>query len=234
MFRFKQFNVDQTGCAMKINTDGVLLGSTATANNPLNILDIGTGTGVIAMMLAQRFPTAQIDAVEIDESAANTAIQNFANSPFNSRLKVYASGFEEYFNQHQNPKYDLIISNPPFYINSLQSPGEKINLAKHAPQGFFELMIEKAAAHLSSNGSLWLILPTDTANLVKSIAQQQNLHLQKITAIRSFINDTLHREILSFGMHEKSPIIDELVIYDEPKVYTSAYRALLKDFLTIF
>ena len=219
---------------MKINTDGVLLGAMTTTNNPLNILDIGTGTGVIAMMLAQRFPIAQVDAVEIDESAANTATQNFANSPFNNRLKLHATGFEEYFDQHQNPKYDLIVSNPPFYINSLQSPGEKINLAKHAPQGFFELMIEKAAAQLSSNGSLWLILPTDTADLVKSIAQQQNLYLQKIITIRSFSNDAPHREILSFGMSETPFITDDITIYEGHKIYNSKYQELLKDFLTIF
>lgn len=89
MFQFKQFSVDQTGCAMKINTDGVLLGALAAADNPANILDIGTGTGVIALMLAQKFVNAKVDAVEIDEAAAQTAAGNFKNSPFADRMTLY-------------------------------------------------------------------------------------------------------------------------------------------------
>src|SRR3978361_1442419 len=97
MFQFKQFSVDQSGCAMKINTDGVLLGALADANNPETILDIGTGTGVIALMLAQRFTTAQIDAVEVDEVAAETPNKNFNGSPFAGRLQVHPTAFEQFF-----------------------------------------------------------------------------------------------------------------------------------------
>ncbi|MEO3407911.1 methyltransferase [Mucilaginibacter sp. CAU 1740] len=234
MFRFKQFSVDQTGCAMKINTDGVLLGATATTNNPLSILDIGAGTGVIALMLAQRFAGAGIDAVEIDKGAATTATENFKNSPFVDRLKIFPIGFEAYFNQYPEKKYDLIVSNPPFYINSLQSPGEKLNLAKHAPKGFFELMVTEVSKRLKDGGSFWLILPVDTAGLVKAIAGQHDLHLQRIITIRSFSTDVPHREILSFGMQETPVIADELTIYDGHKVYNTKYQKLLKDFLTIF
>src|SRR6187402_1935311 len=115
MFQFKQFTVDQSGCAMKINTDGVLLGALTEANNPQRILDIGTGTGVIALMLAQRFPGAKTDAVEIDEAAAVTAGRNFKASKFTKKLQGYHLGFEEYFRQNPDQKYDLIVSNPPFY-----------------------------------------------------------------------------------------------------------------------
>src|SRR5437879_3258817 len=113
MFRFKQFNVDQSGCAMKINTDGVLLGALAEADQPENILDIGTGTGVIALMTAQRFENARIDAVEIDQSAAETARRNFSNSPFAERMNLYSMGFEQFFESNPDKKYDLIVSNPP-------------------------------------------------------------------------------------------------------------------------
>src|SRR3569832_358514 len=119
-FHFKQFNVDQTGCAMKINTDGVLLGALADANSPKTILDIGTGTGVIALMLAQRFTRAKIDAVEIDEQATETAVRNFADSPLAERLTVYPFGFVDFFDKYPGRRYDLIVSNPPFYINSLK------------------------------------------------------------------------------------------------------------------
>lgn len=234
MFRFKQFNVDQTGCAMKINTDGVLLGAMAGEGNPLNILDIGTGTGVIALMLAQRFTNAKIDAVEIDEQAASTAKTNFSNSSFESRLTLHANGFERFFEDYPEKRYDLIVSNPPFYINSLQSPGVKTNLAKHAVDGFFEKLISVIAPQLTGQGICWLILPVDTSTLVKNLALQSGLYLQKTISIHSFKNDAAHREILAFGKDNKQTITDKFVIYNEPKVYTETYREVLKDFLTIF
>lgn len=234
MFRFKQFSVDQTCCAMKINTDGVLLGAIAGEGEPLSILDIGTGTGVIALMLAQRFTNAKIDAVEIDEQAAATAKNNFSNSPFENRLTLYANGFEQFFEDHPKKRYDLILSNPPFYINSLQSPGVKINLAKHAADGFFEKLISIIATQLTERGLCWLILPVDTSVFVKSLALQHNLHPQKIITVHSFKDDIAHREILAFGKSDAQTTTDKFVIYSDLKVYTATYREVLKDFLTIF
>ncbi|UOE47261.1 methyltransferase [Mucilaginibacter sp. SMC90] len=234
MFRFKQFSVDQTGCAMKINTDGVLLGAMAGEDTPSNILDIGAGTGVIAMMLAQRFANAEIDAVEIDEQAAATAKSNFDNSPFQSRLTLYANGFEQFFEGHPDKTYDLIVSNPPFYINSLQSPGVKINLAKHAADGFFERLISIIAIQLEEQGIGWLILPVDTSELVKDLIKQHGLYLKEIITIHSFKEDAAHREILAFGKSDEPLTADKFIIYSEPKVYTEMYRELLKDFLIIF
>lgn len=219
---------------MKINTDGVLLGALADEENPLSILDIGTGTGVIALMLAQRFINAQIDAVEIDESAAKTATANFENSPFADRLALYSSGFEAFFEAHPDKKYDLIVSNPPFYINSLKSPGAKKTLAKHADDGFFDQLIQDVAAHLNANGVFWLILPPETATLVKQQAIKCGLYLQKITTLHSFKTDEPHREILAWSFTEQQIVEERLVIYDEPKVYSKQYQAALKEFLTIF
>jgi tRNA1Val (adenine37-N6)-methyltransferase len=234
MFHFKQFSVDQSGCAMKINTDGVLLGALTTATDPLTILDIGTGTGVIALMLAQRFANAHLDAVEIDESAATTATANFKNAPFTDRLTLYASGFEDFFLAHTDKKYDLIVSNPPFYINSLQSPGAKKTLAKHADETFFEKLIQGISAHLNKYGVCWLILPPETALLVKQSALQYGLHLQKTIALHSFKNDAHHRELLSLSFTAQQTTTEQFVIYDEPKVYSTEYQEALKEFLTIF
>ncbi|MDN3547366.1 tRNA1(Val) (adenine(37)-N6)-methyltransferase [Mucilaginibacter aquaedulcis] len=234
LFRFKQFSVDQTGCAMKINTDGVLLGALADFNQPQSVLDIGTGTGVITLMLAQRFPMAQIDAVEIDEGAAATAEGNFENSPFYERLTLHASGFEEFFATHPEKSYDVIVSNPPFYINSLLSPGSQKNLAKHAGDGFFKGMMNKVSKHLTPNGACWLILPVDTAMLVKSLALSFGLYVQKIIKIRSFDHDEPHREILVFVLDASLITEETLVIYDGPKVYTQQYQELLRNFLIIF
>ncbi|WP_214070362.1 methyltransferase [Mucilaginibacter sp. dw_454] len=234
MFRFKQFNVDQTGCAMKINTDGALLGALAKAYQPKTILDIGTGTGVIALMLAQRFSDAQIDAVEIDELAAETAQRNFNNSPFADRLSLYTDDFEAFLEDHPQKKYDLIVSNPPFYINSLESPGEKKSLAKHADADFFDRLIKSAGGHLSDDGAFWLILPLQTAELVKVIGASIGLKLQKQIRIFSYPDSEAHRKILVLSFAEIKEKDDQFIIYDAPKVYSQQYQLLLTPFFTIF
>ncbi len=234
MFHFKQFSIDQTGCAMKINTDGVLLGALAAADEPEHILDIGTGTGVIALMLAQRFANTIVDAVEIDKAASHTARINFQNSKFNNRLALYAHSFESYFSNHAQKRYDLIVSNPPFYINSLESPEANKNTAKHSDADFFENLVKAVSEHLTNAGAFWLILSIDTAELVKSIAQQNKLYLQKVITIKSYPDSNPHREILVFSLNETKATDEEFVIYKEEKVYSNHYQNTLRDFFTIF
>ena len=234
IFKFKQFDVDQSGCAMKINTDGVLLGAFADADHPKTILDIGTGTGVIALMLAQRFTDAKVDAVEIDQSAAETAGRNFQNSSFADRLTIYPSGFSEFFDQYPDRKYDLIVSNPPFYINSLKSPELKRELAKHADRNFFSDLISYASKHLTSDGVICLILPLDTVSLVKGIALKNGLFIWKSIAVFSYRDSKPHREVMILSSDANQSTNDRFVIYESPKVYTEQYREILKDFFTIF
>jgi tRNA1Val (adenine37-N6)-methyltransferase len=234
IFKFKQFDVDQTGCAMKINTDGVLLGALANLEAPETILDIGTGTGVIALMLAQRFSNAKIDAVEIDESAANTARKNFANSPFANRLNIYPTSFEDFFDQHPDKKYDLIVSNPPFYINSLKSPQKGREIAKHANMGFFEKLIEDAAAHLGQKGTCCLIFPTDTAELLLKIGVEHRLFLAKSTIIRSYSDSEPHRMILSFSSKQIEVSETDFTIYKAVNVYSEEYTKLLQPYFITF
>ena len=234
MFRFKQFSVDQSGCAMKINTDGVLLGAMANGLMPETILDIGTGTGVIALMMAQRFPHASIDAVELDTPAAETAGKNFSRSAFSRRLTLYPVSFEAYFTIHPDRVYDLIISNPPFYINSLQANGYQKNIAKHADGSFFEQLIKTVAQHLTPTGQCWLVLPEPTAALVKLLAQQYHLRKIHTVYIHSFTHSNAHRQIVVLSPTETKIVDRRFVIYDEPKVYSSQYQECLKDFFTIF
>ncbi len=234
IFQFKQFAVDQTGCAMKINTDGVLLGALAEATNSQNVLDIGTGTGVIALMLAQRFSSAQIDAVEIDEPASLTATKNFQNSPFADRLELFHQDFEKYFEEHPEKKYDLIVSNPPFHINSLESPKANKTVAKHTDKDFFGTLIIGVSKYLTQDGLCWLILPLQAAELIKELAITNNLFLQKVITVHSFEADKPHREILVLGTNNIKLNDSKFVIYKEPKVYTEMYIAALKDFFTIF
>ncbi|RKR82357.1 tRNA1Val (adenine37-N6)-methyltransferase [Mucilaginibacter gracilis] len=234
LFKFKQFEVEQSGCAMKINTDGVLLGCLAGTGQPQTILDIGTGTGVIAMMMAQRFPDAIIDAVEIDTSAAQTAQKNFKGSVFANRLNVYPVGFEEYFTTYPQSKYNVIVSNPPFYINSLEAAATKTNLAKHTDGFFFETLIKVVSTHLTSNGLCWLVLPISTAVLVKQLCLQNGLFVQQVIAIQSFAHSEPHRQIIAFGLTETEIVQQQFVIYDAPKVYSGQYQQCLRDFFTIF
>lgn len=234
IFQFKQFAVDQAGCAMKINTDGVLLGALAEAENSQSILDIGTGTGVIALMLAQRFASAKIDAVEIDEPASLTAIKNFKNSSFAGRLGLFHQDFQQYFEEYPRKKYDLIVSNPPFHINSLESPKANKTVAKHTDKDFFEELIIGVSQHLTENGLCWLILPLQAAELVKGLAASNDLFLQEEIKIYSFDGDTPHREILVLGMNDVKLNNEKFVIYKEPKIYSEMYIAALKDFFTIF
>ncbi|PJJ84993.1 tRNA1(Val) (adenine(37)-N6)-methyltransferase [Mucilaginibacter auburnensis] len=234
MFQFKQFSVDQTNCAMKINTDGVLLGALTQIKAPQSILDIGTGTGVIALMFAQRFADAQIDAVEIDQSAADTASQNFSRSKFSDRLKVFALGFEQFFKAYPDNKYDLIISNPPFYINSLHSPEEKKQLAKHADENFFKEILSDVANHLTANGSCWLVLPPATAQLVRNLVNEYELYINDVITISSFKGKDPHREIISLSNVVDVFTKQEFVIYDSQGVHSEQYKNALIDFFTIF
>ena len=234
IFKFKQFDVDQSDCAMKINTDGVLLGALADADHPQTILDIGTGTGVIALMLAQRFRDAKIDAVEIDQSAAETAGRNFQNSPFADRLALYSSGFAEFFDQYPEKKYDLIVSNPPFYINSLKSPEAKRELAKHADKLFFEELLSSASIHLCEKGIICLILPVDTAEMVNSLAGGHQLNLQKKIFIHSFSESKPHRVVVVYGYEKIAPIEEKFVIYKSVGIYSEEYTNLLKPYFIAF
>jgi tRNA1Val (adenine37-N6)-methyltransferase len=234
MFRFKQFNVDQSGCAMKINTDGVLLGAMAEAANSAAILDIGTGTGVIALMLAQKVSEAKIDAVEIDSAAAKTAGNNFKASPFADRLAVYPLDFERYFDKCSGKKYHLIVSNPPFYIDSLKSPGEKKTLAKHTDVDFFKTLVKSVAVHLTPDGKCWLILPVYIAEVVTAIGEAFDLFPQKLIYVHSYEHTQAHRIILCLGFNKVLPEISKFIIYEAVGIYSREYKQMLQPYFIAF
>lgn len=234
LFQFKQFSVDQSGCAMKINTDGVLIGALAEATDPQTILDIGTGTGVVALILAQHYPDAKIDAIELDAKAAETAGRNFRNSPFAERLTIYTDSFQNYFENNPGKKYDLIVSNPPFFINSLKSSGAEKKLAKHTDKSFFNDLSHYVSIHLSETGTFWVILPLTTAKLLKEIMYGTSLELANTITIHSFITSEPHRELLAFNHNGSSENFEKFVIYYTEKEYSLQYKKALKEFFTIF
>ncbi len=234
LFKFKQFDVDQNHCAMKVNTDGVLLGALVQADVPKQILDIGTGTGVIALMLAQRFSEAEIDGVELDKLAATTAAVNFQASPFANRLKSFPLDIVHYFMVFPEKKFDLIVSNPPFFLDDLKSADKNKQLARHTDADFFKNLCFSISQFLTKNGHFWMILPQKSMKIVKNGVKTQNLYCQKIIHIKSFEHAEAHREIACFGFKKVALSEENIVIYAAEKVYTPEYKLLLKDFLTIF
>lgn len=234
VFQFKQFSIDQTNCGMKVNTDAALLGAMADTRNALDILEIGTGTGVMALMLAQRSPAARIDAVEIDEGAGLTAALNISNSPFSNRVKLIQSSFEDHLSANADKKYDLIVSNPPYFINSLKSAEPSKLLARHTNEDFFSSLISGASGHLKTGGQLYLILPLDTADLVKRLLLETKLQVSKNIFIHSFPESKPYRCILVISPEPGETIDEKFVIYESQNNYSGEYRSLLKDYLTIF
>ncbi len=219
---------------MKVNTDGVLLGALLSANEPSSILDIGTGTGVIALMLAQRYSKAQIDAVEIDADAAKTAQENFQNSIFKERLKLYPSSFEQFSFDFSDRKYDLIVSNPPFFTNAQHNPNYKKMIARHAPASLFNDLTTFLQQHLNPSGQAYFILPEEAAFEIINCAISKGLHLQHRINIHSSATKAHHRTIIALGFQSIQTIESSFVIYKAEKVYSEEYRQALKDFLTIF
>jgi len=231
IFKFKKFEIDQKGCAMKINTDGVLLAAIADHALPLAILDIGTGTGVIALMLAQRFPSAKVDAVEIDESAAAAAEKNAAHSPFADRTAVHYTSFERFTS---TVKYDLIVSNPPYFVNDLKSTEKRKEIARHADEDFFEMLLHKAASFLNDSGSLWLILPVKQAENVVVNAVLYKLFPSKIVHVYSDAAKSSFRQIICLDFMNKGLEQEHVYIYEAEGKYTNQYKQLLRDFFLAF
>lgn len=230
-FQFKQFSLEQDRCAMKIGTDGVLLGAWAPIeNNPFSILDIGTGTGIIALMLAQRSHAEQIDALEIDEEAYEQATDNFENSPWNDRLFCFHAGLDEFVEEPED-EYDLIISNPPFYSEDYKSENEQRDLARFQDAMPFEDLIEAAALLLSENGIFTVIIPFKEEEKFIAIAKEYELYPIKITRVKGTATTETKRSLLAFSREENvTTLLDELVIETERHIYTSKYIALTKDF----
>jgi tRNA1Val (adenine37-N6)-methyltransferase len=230
-FQFKRFSLEQDRTAMKIGTDGVLLGAwTPIENNPFSILDIGTGTGIIALMLAQRSSAEQIDALEIDEEAYEQAANNFENSPWNDRLFCFHAALDEFVEEPED-EYDLIVSNPPFYSEDYKSKNEQRDLARFQDAMPFEDLIEAAALLLSENGIFSVIIPFKEESTFLAIAKEQELYPIKITRVKGTPTTETKRSLLAFSRNITTNFpIDELIIETARHNYTSEYIVLTKDF----
>ena len=229
-FTFKQFQVNQDRCAMKIGTDGVLLGAwTPLINNPFNILDIGAGTGILSLMLAQRSNAEQIDAIEIDEDAYEQCVENFEASPWGDKLFCFHAGLDEFVDEPED-EYDLIISNPPFYTDDYKSDNSSRDLARFEDALPFEELIEAAALLLSDNGIFSVIIPFKEEERFVSLCKELDLFPLKITRVKGTPTTEIKRSLLAFCKMEQTPLIDELVIEISRHNYTPEYIELTKDF----
>ncbi|MEY3843257.1 MAG: hypothetical protein RIR80_829, partial [Bacteroidota bacterium] len=204
---------------MKVGTDAVLLATLPQFTNIHSVLDIGTGTGVLSLMLAQQFPNASITAIELDAAAANQAAENFAHSTWAANMQVIQADFEAFDSAN---RYDLIISNPPFFTASLTSEDPAKNRARHAPANLLAKWIEKSSQLLNENGKIAIILP-ESAIEIKKMALQHQLFIDQIIHIHSFENTAVIRQI--FVLHKRNTITQNshFQIYKAQNSYSEAY-----------
>ncbi len=229
-FRFKQFSVAQDRCAMKVGTDGVLLGAWVRIDDQVDsVLDIGTGTGLIALQMAQRSESATIDALEIEPGAFEQAVENFENSPWSDRLFCYHASLQE-FQVEIDERYDLVLCNPPFYNNSYPANHKERNLARHNPGLDFEALLEGVSALLSSEGTCAFVVPFDREETFLQLGEKQKLYPFRIMHVRGNPSTPLKRSLIQMSRSKGISEISELTIETSRHVYTEDYASLVKDF----
>ncbi len=228
-FKFKQFTVFQDHCAMKVGTDGVLLGAWSRIDGCANVLDVGTGTGLIALMIAQRNCNVCIDAIDIDKGCVLQAQHNVANSTFSHRIDVQQKPFQD-FAQQVDKKYDLIISNPPYFQNSLKSPVLTRNYARHNDSLSFYEIISEGALLLNERGCVSLILPYEFKQTILEHAKSVNLHPHRIANVFPVAHKPAKRLLVEFAKYEEQCIEEDIIIERSRHQYTDEFKALTIDF----
>lgn len=230
LFRFKEFSVSQGKSAMKVGTDGVLLGSWVKIPNPTNtVLDIGTGTGLIALQVAQRSESEIIDALEVEDGAFEQAVENFENSPWSDRLFCYHASLQQ-FQMEMEERYDLIICNPPFFNNSYPAESEKRNLARQTDQLSFESLLTCTSDLMESGGSCAFVIPFQNEDEFLILAESQNLHVNRLTRVKGSPSSPVKRSLIQMSREKRGIELSELVIETTRHQYTAEYIELVKDF----
>ena len=223
-FRFQQFSIQQSKDVFRVGTDGVLLGAMCNVKNAKKILEIGTGTGLISLMLAQRNVSAKISTIDINENAVKLASENFRNSIFNENLKVELKDFKNF---ETNENFDLVVCNPPFFEENASA---KDVLARQQVELNFRNLVEKSTEIITKKGILSIILPFEAATDVKSLAEEFNLYLVREINIYGIEGGNLKRNILEFSLAQKPLEISDFVIEKSPRKYSDQYLNLTKNF----
>ncbi len=225
-FQFKQFTVWHDRCAMKVGTDGVLLGAWAPVEGARRVLDVGTGTGLVALMMAQR-SLASIVAVEMDEPAARQARENAGRSPWADRIEVVQADFTLY---HPQEKFDVIVSNPPYFADSLRCPDAQRTNARHTGALTYETLLQGASAMLTNDGSFTLIAPAEMTDRIIDIARAFGLFPVRKLLVRTRPEGGFRRVLLTFLFEERTCVAEELLTEVERHRYSEAYVELTKEF----
>lgn len=233
-FLFKQFTVEQHKCALKVNTDAVLLGALAETKSSAKVLEIGTGTGVISLMLAQRFPDAIIHGVEIEKNAFDQTYNNFAASPWNERLSAFFSPFQK-FSEKADASYDLIVCNPPYYEGHLKTQHLERNIALHSDALSFIELGDGIINTLSQQGELYVILPARQMGILDGILSKKGLYPMMRVEIFDKPDSPVLRIVQSYSFTFNRSILQKKITIKNPdETYSLDYADLLKDFLLIF
>lgn len=233
-FRFKRFMLAHDRCAMKIGTDGVLLGAWAHHESPDRILDIGTGSGLIALMLAQRFPEARITAIEPDSQAASQAGENFRISEWKDRLTIHETSLQE-FAAATEMRFSMIVSNPPFYDTTLTNPDPRTTSARHTCSLSHGELMSYASRLMVENGRLCIIIPDEYSGKIIRTAAGSGLHAVRKTSVLTVEGKRPRRVLVEFSKHAVSTCTeDTLVIRHRDGDYTEEYRTLTADYYLAF
>ncbi len=227
-FRFKKFDIDHSRSTMKVGTDGVLIGAWTTVESPTRVLDIGTGSGLIAIMLAQRSPEhSHIDAVEISERDATQARLNVDSSPWPQKVSIHHCTIQGF---HAPQKYQLIVTNPPYFNRSLHPPDQNRLQARHTTSLTYEDIIDAVLRLMESSGIFSIILPPTEGELFVDLASKHNLHLVRKCVFRTREEKKPERWMMEFRTTPALVEEESLTLYLHGEVWTDAYKALTRDF----
>lgn len=230
-FHFKRFSIRHDRATMKVGTDSVLLGSWADVAGVKNILDIGTGSGIIALMLAQRTsPATSIHGVEIDAQNVEQARENVRLSPWPEKVKLFHTAIQDF---NARNRYDLIVSNPPYFNNSLQPPDERRTQARHTTQLTHEELLQCVATLLDESGKFSVVLPHQSEQEFIRLALDHHLFCTRQWSFRTRPGKQIERWLLTFSRLQGMPEYGEILLYGEGNTWSEGYRALTRDFYTI-
>ena len=226
-FKFKQFTIEQDGCAMKVGTDGCLLGGWFNCDECEKVLDIGCGTGLISIMAAQR-SDAHITGIEIDRTAALQARKNADNSPWGSRIDIINCDFLDYETER---KYNAIVSNPPYFVNSLKCDDSSRTLARHSDSLDCKILFKKSIELLDEGGSVSIVIPCDIMDEWKMAAMEHGLYPTRITFIKTTPQKTPKRVLIEFRANSNAVVVEStLILETSPGEYSDDAKKILGDF----
>ena len=235
-FKFKQFEIRQDQCAMKVGTDGVILGAWTNASKAKSALDIGTGTGLLALMLAQQNSNIVIDAIEIEKNSAAQAASNFDKSPFASRITAHETSLQNFLDRTSGREYDLIICNPPYFTESYRATGKERSLARHDDSLPVNVLLQGSANLLAKEGILSLVLPYDVVKGLIALAAEFGLFPLRQLLIRPTPQKDIKRVCLELGFSITEDVATETLVIEENgrHNYSEVYSKLTQDFYLDF